>query len=257
MPASLESFNNFVQVTKRLRKECPWDHEQTHASISHALIEEAYEVLESIEQNTMSELKKELGDILLHVVFHANIAEESGEFNLEEVIAAITKKMIDRHPHIFGDTAVSGTEEIKVNWEKLKMKEGRTSVIEGVPKELPALARAHRLQDKAAKVGFEWKHREDVWKKVEEEMKELHHALASKNPDHVESEFGDLLFSLVNYSRFIGVNPEAALRRTIEKFITRFNYIEKKLREAGKDIHHSTLEEMDKLWEEAKNEQRR
>lgn len=252
LPVSQSAFDHFVEITRRLRLECPWDREQTHASIRHSLIEETYEVVESIDSGNMDELRKELGDLLLHVVFHANIAEEQKEFTLDEVINGITEKLIRRHPHVFGDTQVSGTEEIKQNWEKLKLKEGRTSVIDGVPKELPALLRAHRLQDKASKVGFDWEKKEDAWKKVDEEMGELHHAIEQGNEPEVEAEFGDLLFALVNYSRFINVNPENALRRTVEKFITRFQYIEKRLKEMGKDIHSSSLTEMDALWEESK-----
>jgi XTP/dITP diphosphohydrolase len=249
---SAKEFTEFVEITKRLRKECPWDKEQTHASIRHSLIEEAYEVVEAIDNNNLEELKKELGDLLLHVVFHANIAEEQNEFTLKEVIETISQKLIFRHPHVFGDAKVEGAHEVKQNWEKLKMKEGRESLMEGVPKELPALLRAHRLQDKASKVGFDWEKKEDAWKKVDEEMRELHHAIKSGKQENVEQEFGDLLFALVNYSRFIGVNPENALRKTVEKFITRFRYIEKQLTEMGKDIHSSSLEEMDRLWEEAK-----
>ena len=245
-------FTAFVEITKRLRKECPWDKEQTHASIRHSLIEEAYEVVEAIDNNNLEELKKELGDLLLHVVFHANIAEEQNEFTLKEVIETNTQKLIYRHPHIFGDAKAGSAHEVKQNWEKLKMKEGRESVMDGVPKELPALLRAHRLQDKASKVGFDWEKKEDAWKKVDEEMRELNHAIEREQEDEVEAEFGDLLFALVNYSRFINVNPENALRRTVEKFITRFQYIEKRLKESGKDIHSSSLEEMDGLWNEAK-----
>lgn len=245
-------FTNFVEITKRLRKECPWDREQTHASIRHSLIEEAYEVVEAIDNNNLEELKKELGDLLLHVVFHANIAEEQNEFTLKDIIETISTKLVFRHPHVFGETKVVDAHEVKQNWEKLKMKEGRESLMEGVPKELPALLRAHRLQDKASKVGFDWEKKEDAWKKVDEEMRELHHAIESGKQEEVEAEFGDLLFALVNYSRFINVNPENALRQTVEKFITRFQYIEKRLKEMGKDIYSSSLEEMDKLWEEAK-----
>ena len=247
-----ERFNNFVEITKRLRKECPWDREQTHASIRHSLIEEAYEVVESIEHEQWGELRKELGDILLHVVFHANIAEEQNEFTLDQVIKSVSEKMIFRHPHVFGTTKVGGAEEVKQNWEKLKMQEGRESLMDGVPKELPALLRAHRLQEKAAKVGFDWKKREDAWKKVEEEIQELHHAVEHETLARVESEFGDLLFAMVNYSRFLNINPENALRHTIEKFIARFQFIERTLKGRGKDIHSSSLEEMDALWEEAK-----
>ncbi len=247
------SFSEFVDITKRLRKECPWDREQSHASIRHSLIEEAYEVVETIDRNDMQELKKELGDLLLHVVFHSNIAEESGEFRLEEVIDEIAQKLIRRHPHIFGNVAVEGSSDVIRNWEKLKMQEGRESLMDGVPKELPALLRAHRLTDRASKVGFDWEKKEQAWAKVEEEVAELHRAIGEEDPAAIENEFGDLLFGLVNYARFIKVNPEIALRRSIEKFIERFQFIERRLRETGKDIHSSTLEEMDRLWEEAKN----
>jgi MazG family protein len=245
-------FTRFVEITKRLRKECPWDKEQTHGSIRHSLIEEAYEVVEAIDNNNLPELRKELGDILLHVVFHANIAEEQNEFTLREVIDGITEKLIFRHPHIFGDAKAGNAKEVKQNWEKLKMQEGRESLMDGVPKELPSLLRAHRLQEKASKVGFDWEKKEDAWKKVDEEMRELHKAIDQAKTDEIEAEFGDLLFALVNYSRFIDVNPENALRRTVEKFISRFQYIERKLKEMGKDIHSSSLEEMDGLWNEAK-----
>ncbi|MBI4547559.1 MAG: nucleoside triphosphate pyrophosphohydrolase [Ignavibacteriae bacterium] len=243
-------FSEFVEITKRLRKECPWDREQTHISIRHSLIEEAYEVVEAIDTNNLEGLKNELGDLLLHVVFHANIAEELNEFTLSDVINSITEKLIYRHPHVFGNVKVKDAHHVKENWEKLKMDEGRSSLMDGVPKELPALLRAHRLTDRAAKVGFDWEKKENAWKKVEEEMRELHHAIESE--ENVEAEFGDLLFGLVNYARFININPENALRQTVEKFVTRFRYIEKRLKEMGKDVHSSSLEEMDKLWEEAK-----
>ncbi len=246
------TFEDFVAITKRLRIECPWDRKQTHASIRHSLIEEAYEVVEAIDNNQMDDLRKELGDLLLHVVFHANIAEETDEFQLEEVIDGITKKLIFRHPHVFNGVPAATAEEVKENWEQLKLKEGRESVIDGVPRELPALLRAHRLQEKASAVGFDWKQKEDAWKKAEEELQELHTALAAKDHREVEAEFGDLLFALVNYSRFIEVNPEHALRRSIEKFTERFKYIERRMRETGRDIRSSSLEEMDALWNEAK-----
>jgi MazG family protein len=247
-----KEFLEFVEIVHRLRRECPWDKEQTHSSIRHSLVEETYEVIEAIDQNNLLELQKELGDLLLHVVFHASIGEQLNEFTLEDVIRTISEKLTRRHPHVFGDVQVSGSRQVISNWEKIKLTEGRNSVIEGVPKELPALLRAHRLQDKASKVGFDWEKKEDAWKKVEEEMHELHQAIESGNQTNVEGEFGDLLFALVNYSRFINVNPENALRQTVEKFIARFQYIEKRLKEMEKDIHSSSLEEMDKLWEEAK-----
>lgn len=249
-----EELTRFVEITKRLRRECPWDREQTHASIRHSLIEEAYEVVESIDQNNSDELRKELGDLLLHVVFHSNIAEEDGKFTLQDVIEGISEKLIRRHPHIYGTTKVGGAAEVKQNWEKLKMQEGRESLMDGVPKELPGLLRAHRLQDKASKAGFDWKKKEDAWRKVDEEMRELHEAITLGEAIKIEGEFGDLLFALVNYSRFIEVNPEIALRRTIEKFITRFKFIEARLKELGRDIHTSSLEEMDALWNEAKRQ---
>ncbi len=248
----IKEFEKFIEITKRLRKECPWDRGQTHLSIRHSLIEETYEVIEAIDNNDMDELKKELGDLLLHVVFHCNIAEEAKEFTLIDVIKNISAKLIYRHPHVFGNTKVDGVDHIIKNWERLKMNEGRKSVLEGVPKELPALLRAHRLTDKASRVGFDWEKKEDAWEKVEEEMRELHHAIETGSQEAVEAEFGDLLFALVNYSRFIKVNPENALRQTVEKFIYRFQYIEKRLKEKGKDIHDSSLEEMDKLWNESK-----
>jgi MazG family protein len=247
-----EEFNKFVEITKRLRRECPWDKEQTHSSIRHSLIEETYEVVEAIEADNMDELCRELGDILLHVVFHANIAEEKKEFTLHQVIENISEKLIFRHPHIFGNLKVDGTEQIKNNWEKLKMDEGRKSLMDGVPKELPALLRAHRLTDKASRVGFDWKKKEDAWCKVEEEVKEVHQAIETGVQEEIDTEFGDLLFALVNYSRFIRVNPENALRQAIDKFVDRFRYIEKRLNEMGRDIHSSSLEEMDSLWNEAK-----
>lgn len=249
-------FEQFVEIARRLRKECPWDHEQTHASIRHSLIEETYEVVEAIDANDIEELKKELGDLLYHVVFHSVIAEQENEFTLHDVVQSISEKLVRRHPHVFGDAKADTAHEVKKNWEKLKLQEGRQSVIEGVPKELPALLRAHRLQDKASKVGFDWERKEDAWRKVEEEVHELHRAIEHNDAVQTEAEFGDLLFALVNYSRFIGVNPENALRQTAEKFSRRFQYIEEKLREQGKDIHNSTLEEMDALWEKSKEELR-
>jgi XTP/dITP diphosphohydrolase len=247
-----EEFQKFVDITKRLRKECPWDREQTHASIRSGMIEEAFEAVDAIDANDMNELRKELGDVLLQVVFHSNLAEETSSFTLEEVITGISKKMIDRHPHVFGTTAVHGSEEVKTNWEKLKMKEGRKSVMDGVPQAMPALMRAQRLQEKASKVGFDWDRKELAWKKVEEELAEFKQASADGDKNAEQAEFGDLLFSLVNYGRFLRLNSEDALRGTVNKFVTRFQHIEKRLKENGKDFASSSLEEMDKFWEEAK-----
>ena len=247
-----DQFLRLVKIMDELREQCPWDRKQTIDTLRPLTLEETYELADAITDKDWKGIKEELADIMLHLLFYAKIGTEQNQFTLDEVISGVCEKLIFRHPHIYGDVKVADEEDVKKNWEKLKMKEGRTSVIEGVLKELPALLRAHRLQDKAAKVGFDWKNREDVWKKVEEETAELHHAIESKNSDHVEDEFGDLLFSLVNYARFVGVNPEVALRRTIDKFITRFNYIEAKFKEQGKEISNSTLEEMDVLWNEAK-----
>lgn len=247
-----KEFEQFVEIVRRLRRECPWDREQTHTSITHSLIEETYEVVEAIDTNNLNDLKKELGDLLLHVIFHAVIAEQSNEFTLTDVVHSISEKLVCRHPHVFGDARAETALEVKQNWEKLKLKEGRESVMAGVPKELPALLRAHRLQDKASKVGFDWERKEDAWKKVKEEIHELQRVIEQNNTHQTEAEFGDVLFALVNYARFIDVNPENALRRTVEKFVNRFQFIERKLKERGRDVHSSTLEEMDALWEEAK-----
>ncbi|HLP18023.1 MAG TPA: nucleoside triphosphate pyrophosphohydrolase [Bacteroidota bacterium] len=245
-------FEKFVDIVKEVRMKCPWDREQTHASLRHSFLEEAYEVIESIEQNDMKEFSIELGDILLHVVLQAVIAEETAEFTLADVIARVSEKLIRRHPHVFADAVIGTSEEQKAQWEKVKLTEGRESIIDGVPQHLPALQRAQRLQDKAAQVGFDWTSKDDVWKKVEEELQEFHAASDHGDRVKMEEEFGDLLFSLVNYSRFIHVHPEDALRGTTNKFVRRFKYIESELKKAGKDIHSVPLEEMDALWNDAK-----
>ena len=249
---SQNKFNDFVEIVKRLRKECPWDREQTNDSIKAATIEEAYEVVESIDNKDYDELRKELGDLLLHVVFHTVIAEESNHFKIDDVIEGIESKLIRRHPHVFGEVEVSGSEEVKKNWENIKLKEGRDSVLEGVPSSLPSLQRAHRLQEKASKVGFDWEKKEDVWKKVIEEIEEMHKSEKEESRENLEKEVGDVFFAMVNYSRFLGINPENALRMTNEKFIKRFNYVQKKVKETGKEINESTLQEMDKYWNESK-----
>ncbi len=237
---------------RRLRNECPWDKEQTHESLKKHFIEEAYEALEAIDRKNFNDLKGELGDVALQVVFHAIIAEEEKKFTLEEVFTAINEKLIRRHPHIYGDAVIhSGAEQIAL-WDKIKMSEGRMSVLEGIPNHYPALMKAEKVQKKAAKVGFEWETKEDVWKKVEEELSELHSAIKSGDAEHTHQEFGDVLFSLVNYARFIGVDSEESLHSTVQKFYTRFQYIEKRLQEQGKDIHKTSLAEMDALWNEAK-----
>jgi len=246
------SFEHLLDIMKRLRKECPWDREQTHDSIKGHTIEEVYEVVEAIDHKQYDELKSELGDLLLHIVFHAEIARGDGRFTIDDVLHGIIDKLVRRHPHIFGDVQVKDANDVKKNWEQIKMQEGRESVIDGIPDVLPALLKAHRMQEKASKVGFDWPHRDDVWKKVAEEIEELKLALDGNNQDEVESEFGDLLFALVNYARFVHVNPEDALRKAINKFSHRFRFIEKRLRDEGKDIVAVSLEEMDAIWEDAK-----
>lgn len=252
-PVPRQEFERFVKIVRRLRRECPWDREQTHQSIRHSLIEEAYEVVESLDANDLPSLRNELGDILLHVVLHATMAEQAGEFTLRDVLREVNDKLIRRHPHVFGEVQATTATEVTLNWEQLKMSEGRSSVLDGVPGGLPALQRALRVQERAAKVGFDWKKMEDVWKKVEEETRELGEALSSGNAARAEEEFGDFLFAMVNYARFLGIHPEDALRGTVEKFIRRFRYIEEELSRRGKDPAASTLAEMDEIWNEAKN----
>ena len=246
-------FNEFVQIVERLRKECPWDKEQTNDSIKAATIEEAYEVVEAIDNKDYDELRKELGDLLLHVVFHTVIAEESNHFKIDDVIDSIKEKLIRRHPHVFGDKEVSDAEEVKTNWEEIKLSEGRDNLLDGMPPLLPALQLAHRIQEKVSKVGFDWERKEDVWKKVVEEIEEMHHSELEGTHDELEGEIGDVIFALVNYARFLKVNPENALRKTNKKFIKRFGYVEKRITDSGRKLSESELEEMDKYWEESKN----
>lgn len=251
----LNEFDEFINIVKQLRKDCPWDRIQTHLSLRRCLLEETYEVLEAIDDGSMQELKKELGDILLQVVFHSNIAEENDDFTLSEVIKSETNKLIERHPHVFGDVKVKDSDEVKKNWEKLKKNEGRKSVIDGVPEELPALLKAYRIQEKASKVGFDWKDEKPVFDKIIEEINELRDNVNSgKSEQEIEGEFGDVLFSIVNYSRFLKINPEDALRRTIKKFRERFQKIEKFAEENGRVLDEMTLEEMDDIWNKAKTE---
>ncbi|MBI4535233.1 MAG: nucleoside triphosphate pyrophosphohydrolase [Ignavibacteriae bacterium] len=247
-----KDLERLIEVVRRLRHECPWDRQQTHQSIRHSLLEETYEVIEALDDNDINELKKELGDLLLHIIMHVTMAEQTREFTLQDVVREITEKLIRRHPHVFGSHRVRDAEEVTHNWEKIKMDEGRTSILDGVPKSLPALLRAAKVQGRAAKVGFEWRKKSDVWKKVEEEHEELQRAVRGNSKRKREEELGDYLFALVNYARFIDVNPEDALRSTVDKFMKRFRFIERELRKQGKDIHHSTLEEMDGLWNQAK-----
>jgi MazG family protein len=246
------ALHDFIDVVRRLRKECPWDKIQTNKSIRHYTIEEVYELAEAIDQENWKEVKSELGDILLNVLLHAQIAEDEGKFTLTEMVKDETKKMIVRHPHVFGNVEVDTPEQVKINWEKIKTDAGRESIFDGIPVAFPALARAFKIQDRAAKVGFDWGSADEVLPKVAEEIEELRVEIKNGNRDKVEEEFGDLLFSLVNYARHIGVHPESALRSATEKFQKRFLYVESELAKKNISLHDATLDQMNKLWEESK-----
>ena len=235
-----------------LRAQCPWDKKQTMQSLRHLTIEETYELGDAILDNDLQEVKKELGDLLLHIVFYAKIGSETGDFDIADVANGVCEKLIIRHPHIYGDVKVDNEEDVKRNWEKIKLKEGNKSVLGGVPKSLPALVKASRIQDKAAGVGFDWDNIDDVFAKVKEEIEELHAEVKAQKHTAIEAEFGDVLFSLINYARFLKVNPEDALERTNKKFIARFQYLERKATESGKSLRDMTLAEMETYWQEAK-----
>lgn len=247
------SFSDLVKIIKILRKECPWDRKQTHKSIKDNLIEEVYEAVEAIDNEDFEELEKELGDILLHVVFQSNMADETDTFSIEDVIYSIQEKLIRRHPHVFGDKIVEDEDQVAENWERIKLKEGKKSILEGIPKQLPALIRAQRMQEKAANVGFDWPEFSQVWDKLEEELQEFKDVLEEGDPRKSREEFGDLLFSLVNAGRFFDLNAEDSLRATNEKFIRRFQYIEEQLEGENKTLAEATLNEMDRHWNRAKN----
>lgn len=261
--AHADLFADFVAIVRRLRRECPWDREQTHHSVKHLSIEEIYEMVDAIDQGDSEALKKELGDLFLHVLFHSHIAETEGAFTLEDVMRAEMEKLVRRHPHVFGEEVVSGTGEVLRNWEEIKKAErkqengdGFASVLDGVPASLPALLRAERAQEKAAAVGFDFPNGSDAFEKVREEIEELHEAAeAGTDPDALQHEFGDVLFALVNVARFWGIVPENALRETLSRFTRRFQYVERQLAEEGRSPLDVTLEEMDALWEAAKREE--
>jgi tetrapyrrole methylase family protein / MazG family protein len=254
--APTADFAQFIAIVRKLRKECPWDRKQTHRSLRDGLIEESYEVVEVLDQNDLKGLRGELGDLLLHIALQATIAEQKGEFTFRQVLREINAKLIRRHPHVFGTRAVRSASDVKRNWDALKWEEGRTSVLEGVPKHLPALQRAQKVQERAARVGFDWRKRAHVWEKVREEMEELRRELGPGKARRRQEEFGDFLFALVNYARFVGVNPEEALRGTIEKFTRRFERIERELERRGRSPHESSLEEMDEIWNAVKHRKR-
>ncbi len=246
------ALQEFVDVVRRLRKECPWDSVQTNRSIRHYTIEEVYELAEAIDQEKWDDVKGELGDILLNVLLHAQIAEDEGKFTLVDMVKAETKKMIERHPHVFGDVDAKTPDQVKVNWERIKTEAGRESIFDGIPVAFPALARAFKIQDRAARVGFDWGRPEEVWQKVEEELREFQEVAGGTHAMRAEEEFGDLLFSLVNYARHTGVDPESALRMSTEKFQKRFLYIEEELDKRNVSLHDASLDEMNELWEKSK-----
>jgi tetrapyrrole methylase family protein/MazG family protein len=248
----LQAFDRLLTIMDELRVGCPWDKKQSMESLRHLTIEETYELGDAILDNDLEEVKKELGDLLLHIVFYAKIGSETKDFDIADVANSISDKLVSRHPHIYGDIDVADAKEVERNWEKLKLKEGKKSVLEGVPKGLPALVKASRIQDKVAGVGFDWEEPQQVFEKVQEELEELQHEVNENNQEKIEAEFGDVLFSMINYARFLKVDPESALERTNKKFIKRFQYLEGKAKELGKDLSDMTLAEMDAFWEEAK-----
>ena len=251
--SQLAAFDRLLTIMDELREQCPWDKKQTFETLRHLTIEEVYELGDAILDRDLDEIKKELGDVLLHIVFYARIGSETQHFDIADVCHSICDKLVERHPHIYGDVKVENEEEVKRNWEQIKLKEkGKTSVLQGVPVSLPAMVKANRIQDKVAGVGFDWEEPQQVWEKVEEELKELQTEVSTGDRDKMENELGDVLFSLINYARFLKINPENALERTNKKFIKRFQYLERKSMEINKSLKDMTLAEMDVFWEEAK-----
>ena len=250
--SQLEAFNRLLNIMDDLREKCPWDQKQTFESLRHLTIEETYELADAILDDDLQEIKNELGDVLLHIVFYAKIGSEKQAFDIGDVTNAISDKLIHRHPHIYGDVIVEDEGDVKRNWEQLKLKEGKNSVLEGVPKSLPAVVKASRIQEKVAGIGFDWENPAQVWEKVQEELSELNEEVQAGNLENTEKEFGDVLFSMINYARFIGVNPENALEKTNKKFINRFQYLEKETKKEGKELSNMTLDEMDVYWEKSK-----
>jgi len=254
MKKGSESFEQLVQIMDELREKCPWDRKQTIQSLRQMTLEESYELADAITEGDWKSIREELGDLLLHILFYSKIGSEQNEFTIGDVIKGISQKLIDRHPHIYGDVSVNNDEDVKRNWEKIKLKEGKKSVLSGVPKTLPALVKAMRLQEKAKQVGFEWENRDQVWEKVKEEEEELHEAIALGDQKKVEEEFGDLVFSLVNLARFLNIDAENALEITNKKFIRRFTLMEEKALASGSKLDAMTLQEMDAIWNQIKHE---
>lgn len=255
MQAKLKAFERLLIIMDELREQCPWDMKQTMQSLRHLTIEECYELTDAILDEDMDEIKGELGDIMLHLVFYSKIASEQKQFDVADVLNTVCDKLIHRHPHIYGDVTVQDEEEVKANWEKLKLKEGKTSILQGVPKSLPAMVKATRIQDKVRGVGFEWDNKDQVWAKVEEEIAELKIEEQAGNLDKMEAEFGDVLFSMINYARWLGIDPETALARTNKKFINRFQWMEKAISKDSKTFDNMDLKEMDTYWDQAKTKQ--
>lgn len=253
MDKRLAAFQQLLDIMDDLREKCPWDRKQSFESLRHLTIEETYELADAIIDRDLDEIRNELGDLMLHIVFYAKIGSETGSFDITTVLESINKKLITRHPHVYGDVKADNADQVKENWEKIKLREGKKNVLSGVPKSLPAMIKAYRIQDKARGVGFDWEHSGQVWEKVLEEMNELREEV-DKGSDNkkVEEEFGDLFFALINYARFIDINPESALERTNKKFIRRFEHLEKAASDSGKDIRKMNLKEMDGFWNEAK-----
>tara|TARA_B100000780_G_C21065977_1_gene428620 strand:+ start:315 stop:1085 length:771 start_codon:yes stop_codon:yes gene_type:complete len=246
-------FDRLLNIMDELREKCPWDQKQTMETLTHLTIEETYELVDSILDKDMKEIKGELGDLLLHIVFYSKIASESNDFDINDVINSICDKLIERHPHIYGDKIVENEEDVKRNWEEIKLKSGKRTVLQGVPKSLPAMVKATRIQEKVKGVGFDWDNKEQVFEKVKEEFSELHNEIKlTDNQEKIEKEFGDVLFSMINYARFIGVDPETALEKTNKKFIGRFNYLEQEVKNNKMDLMKMTLEEMDLIWDKSK-----
>jgi MazG family protein len=252
MDEKLKAFERLLNIMDELREKCPWDKKQTNESLMHLTIEETYELAEAILDKKTDDIKKELGDLLLHIVFYARIASEKSAFNIADVMNSLCEKLIFRHPHVFGEVNVKDATEVKTNWENLKIKEGNKSILAGVPKSLPALVKAHRIQDKVRSVGFDWDERSQIWDKVQEEFSELKTEIDKDDKEKMEAEFGDVLFSMVNAARLYNIDPEIALERTNKKFIQRFNYLEERTIKKGQSLKEMNLEEMNKIWEEAK-----
>ena len=252
MKKQLEAFDRLLNILNELRVKCPWDRKQTMESLRNLTIEETYELADSILENDLPEIRKELGDLLLHVVFYAKIAEEQQAFDITDVIHSLCDKLVQRHPHVFGETSVEDSKQVEENWEQIKMKEGQKSILSGVPDSLPALIKANRIQQKVRGVGFDWENKEQIWDKVREELDELEHEVRHENKEKMEAEFGDLLFSIINAARLYDIDPENALEKTNKKFIKRFKFLEENTISKGRSLKDMTLDDMNVIWEEAK-----